>query len=231
MTPYYSDATFTLYRGDALEVLPGLPDRSAQAVITDPPYALPSTSALHKTDGWADLMNTAYWLSAWYREADRIRRDDGAFWTFCSWRGIPAVLRAAATARMGVSAITVWDKEIIGVGGPRGLRSSYELCVLLPGTRFRVVDRRIRDVWRLRTPTHKPTGHPAEKPEAIIERIITVSGLRPGDTVLDPFIGSGTTAIAAARHGLRCVGVEADTQWCDFAVSRLLDYRTARRTS
>jgi DNA modification methylase len=61
--------------------------------------------------------------------------------------------------------------------------------------------------------------HPTMKPVALVERAIGNSS-RPGDLVLDPFLGSGTTMIAAERLGRRCYGMEIEPRYVDVAVRR-----------
>lgn len=221
---YYADDLVTIYHGDALELLPELAAGTARAVVTDPPYVIGAVSAgslASKSGGWADMMNSALWFTTWYRECARVLRHDGAIWTFCNWRTIPVVMRAAAAARLPVTSLAVWDKEWIGPGGAQGLRPSYELVALLAKEGFAVPDRGVPDVIRHKTGSYKPNGHPAEKPEPLVRRILGIHGLAAGDLVVDPFLGSGTTAIACRALGLRCIGIEADERWCEAAVRRL----------
>lgn len=224
IAPYYADESVTLYHGDALEVLPTLAAGSVHAVVTDPPYVIGAVSAGNigaKSGGWADMMNSSLWFSAWYRECDRLLKRSGSFWTFCNWRSLPVVMRAALDASLPVTSLLVWDKEWIGPGGPVGLRPSYELVALMARPEFAVPDRGTPDLWRHKVGSHKPNGHPAEKPVGLVRRILTSAGLGPGALVVDPFLGSGTTALAAQSLGLRCVGVEAEERWCEVAAKRL----------
>lgn len=224
VTPYYSDESVTLYRGDALEVLPGLPAASVACVVTDPPYVIGAVSAGtlgSKSGGWADMMNSALWFSTWYRHALRALKDRGALWSFCNWRTVPVVMRAATDAGQPITSMLVWDKEWIGPGGSQGLRPSYELVALMAKPDFAIPDRGLPDIWRCQFASFKPNGHPAEKPEALVRRILENSALRPGDLVLDPFMGSGTTAVAARALGLRFVGIEAEERWCEVAARRV----------
>lgn len=87
------------------------------------------------------------------------------------------------------------------------------------------------DVWQFAKVTsgkHRSsserTPHPAQFPEALIERVVLASS-NEGALVLDPFMGSGTTAVVAARHGRRVVGIELREDYCELAVRR---YKTAR---
>lgn len=223
MTPYYADESVTLYHGDALEVLAELAADTVACVVTDPPYVIGAVSAGNigsKSGGWADMMNSALWFSTWYRHTVRILKDRGSFWSFCNWRSLPVVMRAALDVGQPVTSMLVWDKEWIGPGGSQGLRPSYELVALMARPQFAIPDRGQPDIWRQQFSSFKPNGHPAEKPEPLIRRILQNSALRPGDLVADPFMGSGTAAVAARTLGFRFVGVEAEERWCEVAARR-----------
>ena len=197
---------------------------SVTAVVTDPPYIIGSVSAgnmASKSGGWADMMNSAMWFTAWYREVDRVLHRRGSFWTFCNWRSLPVVMRSALDARLPITSVAVWDKEWIGPGGSQGLRPSYEMFVLLAQEGFAVSDRGVPDVFRHKVGSYKEFGHPAEKPPGLFRRILETANVPRGELVVDPFLGSGTTAIAARALGLRCIGIEAEERWCELAASRL----------
>ena len=219
---------------DALDWLRSLPDASVDAVVTDPPYVIGAVSAGNigaKSGGWADMMNSALWFSAWYAEAWRVLKDDGCFWTFCNWRSLPVVMRSALDAKMPITSLLVWDKEWIGPGGPKGLRPSYELVALSAKPGFAIPNRGLPDIWRHKTGGHKPNGHPAEKPVGLVERILRESGLDPDALVIDPFTGSGTTGVASANLGLNFRGSEAESQWCDLANRRIDEARLVRQSA
>ena len=225
MKPYYSDESVTLYHGDCLEVLPGLASAPRfHAVVTDPPYMVGSMSAgnlASKTGSWADMMNAAAWFTTWYRAALDATRNDGCMWTFMNWRSAPVCMKAAWEARVSFTSVAVWDKQWIGPGGPIGLRPSYELIGLIAKPEFAIPDRGIADVIQHKVGSYKPTGHPAEKPVGLIERLLEISGIGPGSVILDPFAGSGTTGLAAKLRGADAVLVEADERYCEIIARRL----------
>jgi adenine-specific DNA-methyltransferase len=74
------------------------------------------------------------------------------------------------------------------------------------------------DVWRFGLERNRQ--HPAQKPAPLMEQIVSVSS-REGDTVLDPFMGSGTTLVAAKRLGRRAIGIEIEERYCAIAAERL----------
>src|SRR5690606_29536095 len=120
----------------------------------------------------ADMMNSALRFAAWYRQVDRVLHSSGAFWTFLNWRTLPVVMRAAVDARLPITSMLVWDKEWIGPGGSQGLRPSYELVALMARPEFAIPDRGVPDLWRHQVGSYKESGHPAEKPEPLVRRII-----------------------------------------------------------
>lgn len=223
-SPYYEDDLCTIYHADALDLLPTLRASSVQAVVTDPPYIIGAVSAgnmASKSGGWQDMMNSAGWFTSWYRQVDRVLHSSGSFWTFCNWRTLPVVMRAAIDAQLPITSLGVWDKEWIGPGGSQGLRPAYEMFALLAQPGFSVEDRGIPDVWRCKVGSYKEHGHPAEKPEPLIRRIIDTCSVPSTALVLDPFMGSGTTIAAAKKCGVRSIGIEAEERWCEVAARRV----------
>lgn len=86
-------------------------------------------------------------------------------------------------------------------------------------------DCQMRSVWAIGTPTksEKVYGkHPTQKPVELLERIVLAS-TNPGDLILDPFMGSGTTGVAAIKHGRRFVGIDKESQFVELAEKRLYD--------
>jgi len=222
VTPYYDDGQIQIWHGDALEILPTLRPRSVDLVATDPPYVIGAVSAGNigsKAGGWGDMMNSSRWFRDWYLMARRVLAPHGALWTFCNWRSLPVVMKAAIDSDWSVASVLVWDKDWIGPGGSVGLRPSYELAALLPMSDFSIPDRGIADIWKEPWSAFKPNGHPAEKPTALVRRILSVSNTQ--GVVLDPFMGSGTTLRAAKDLGLLAIGIEAEERWCEIAVKRL----------
>lgn len=224
MSEVYDRDGIVVRRGDALDILPTLRAAQADLFVTDPPYMIGAVSAgtlSSKAGTWGDMMNSSRWFRDWYVMARRVLKPTGALWTFCNWRSLPVVMKAAIDAEWSVASVLVWNKDWIGPGGPIGLRPAYELVALLAMPDFAIPDRGIPDVWTEKWASYKPNGHPAEKPVNLLWRLIEASGIPKGGLVVDPFMGSGSTLIAAKRAGCHALGIESEERWCDVAIGRL----------
>lgn len=173
-----------------------------------------------KINPWGDYINAAYWYTAWIAEAKEKLAPDGCLWTCLNWRSMVTFQKAAADLGWPIESLLVWDKCWIGPGGLKGLRPSYELVALFAGENFSIPNRGLADIQRFKWSSKKPNGHPAEKPVELMQWIIENS-TQEGDTVLDPFMGSGTTGVAALRARRKFIGIEQDPNWYEVAKQRL----------
>ena len=231
MTPYYQDDRATIYNADCREVLPQLTD--VGLVLTSPPYNLRNGGSLDGTkkewsqlaDGYSsytdDLPHEDY--VAWQRDVLSLcwntLADDGAIYyqhkPITRGNAVRLPLELVPDG-MPLRQIVVWDR---GSGFNRNLTHyvpSYEWVLLLTKENFRITSRDVFDVWRI--PPSKADGHPASFPVKLATRAIATTSAK---TVLDPFMGSGTTLRAAKDCGRRSIGIEIDERYCDLA-ARLL---------
>jgi DNA modification methylase len=135
------------------------------------------------------------------------------------------VLQAAFRAAGGKwSTFIIWAKNTFTWGAPTTSASTSRSCTAGPRARKRhwCGDRDQGDVWQIKKP-HKNDLHPTMKPVELVERAIRNSS-RPGDVVLDPFGGSGTTLIAAEKSGRVARLIELDPKYVDVIVRRWQDW-------
>lgn len=210
------DGRIRLINADCLEVLPQLEAGSVDCVIADPPYAIPTIVAscreTTRTIGDLSLIEAAF--RTVFHEMLRVVSDAGRLFVFCDGTSYPVVFRAAY-GRMS-TALIVWDKGRIGMG--REFRKSHELIMhgWRPGTPIFADGVGRADVIRC-SPVGDERLHDAQKPAELIQELLTVCGA----IVLDPFMGSGTSCIAAIRTGREFIGCEIDPGTFDLAVSRV----------
>ncbi len=232
VNPYYADDMVTLYLGDCLEVMAGLPDASVDAVVTDPPYSSGgrrenarslrrSMTRAVEDDDWirGDSMSTAgfvWLLRACGVQWRRVLTPGGHVLAFIDWRMAGNLAAALESADLRQHPTLVWDKTHFGMGAI--FRNQYELIVHMSAGTPRPPAR--RDVGNvLRFPAVRDGDHPTEKPQPLLGALLSV--VCPSGAVLDPFAGVGTALTAARMRGLRAVGIEADERYCEIAARRL----------
>lgn len=201
----------TLYLGDALEVLPHL--GVFDACVTDPPYGIGADKTMHKQSG--TKYGRAAAAKAHYRETD---------W---DTKPISAELMSAVqnAARWNIifggnyysfpasSCWLVWDKE----NGDNGFADCELAWTNLPKA-----VRRIKWMWNgmLRKGGEAREGHPTQKPVEVMRWAIGHLP-QPNRTIIDPFMGSGTTGVAAVKDGKLFVGIEVDPGYFELACQRI----------
>jgi DNA modification methylase len=232
VTTYYDDGTCVIYHGDTLDVLASLTEPVA-AVVTDPPYASGTRLEAHKSTSGAmlragrfadrpielDQMTTTgfvWMMRAVAADCRRLLPDGGSFLSFIDWRQWPNLVGALETCNYRVQGMIVWDKGHFGLGN--GFRSQHELiCHASKGTPV-IHDKGCGNV--LHAAREQPIDHPSPKPIELMQRLIQV--VTPeGGTVLDPFMGSGTTLRAAKDLGHKAIGIEMEERYCEIAAKRL----------
>jgi len=241
VTPYY------LHHGDALRVLADMPDASVDALITDPPY---SSGGMVRGDrnqpteqkyrGWSqnadgssraptatyagftgdtrDQRGYAYWFALWAGECLRIAKPGAHFITFTDWRQLPTTTDAVQAAGWVWRGVAVWDK---GIGRPmRGrFRNHVEYLIWATNGPVAEEDCYLDSVFRVAPPRPNTRQHLTEKPVRLLRHLMPL--VPQGGVVLDPFMGSGTTGVAALAEGRRFVGVEMTQHYYDVATRRI----------
>lgn len=224
MKPYYERGGITIYHGDALEVLPALQAGIADMVATDPPYMLGGASTRRgerPQSPVADWTNASRWYRDWLAESFRISKPAAPAWMFGNLRTLPVLEIAVQSLARRVTSTLVWNKDWIGVGSMNGLRCQYELVFLMGGPDFAIANRSVGDIWTEKWASSRPNGHTQEKPESLMRRLIQVSDPPAGGLIVDPFMGSGTTLVAAAAESRNAIGVEIEERYCEMAAKRL----------
>jgi DNA modification methylase len=195
----------------------------ADMVLTDPPYGVSyvgKTKDALKVENdelnEADLQKLV--VSAFDNAEKRSR--PGAYWYATVPAGPLHILFADDWKRRGIlRQIMVWAKDSMVLG-----HSEYHyqhepiLFGWLPGDRHKNADRTRTTLWSYDRPKAN-REHPTMKPVELWAQAVT-DGSRKGETVYDPFLGSGTTLIAAEQLGRKCYGLEISPQYCDVIVKR-----------
>lgn len=203
----------TIYHGDCRDVLPGLP--RADLILTDPPYGIGADRNLraNKQHGAAVAPSRDYGIGTWddrTPDASTIAAVIGAGRYAIIWGGNHIGLLPSSSCWL------VWDKD----NGTNG----YADCELA-WTNLPQAVRRHRYRWMGMLQEHGGTQkerrlHPTQKPVPVMQWAIQQAPT-PGDVVLDPFMGSGTTLRAAKDLGRKAIGIEIDERYCEIAAKRM----------
>lgn len=202
-----------LYHGDCLVALPQLDDQSVDFVLTDPPYLVNYRDRSGRSI--ANDVDDA-WLAPAFAEVYRVLKSDALCVSFYGWNRVDTFFAAWRAAGFRIAGHLVFAKPYASKAGL--VKYQHESAYLLAKGRPAVPAEPIADVlpWQYSGNRH----HPTEKPLSCLRTLINTF-TRPGDTVLDPFAGSGSTCVAARELGLRYIGIEIDATYYAAARARL----------
>lgn len=207
-----------LYNGDCIEEIKKVDTNTVDLIVTDPPYFLGMTHN-GKKGAFQDLAICRPFWKQLAEEFDRVLKDDGEFYIFTDWRGY-AFYYPIFSSVLPVKNLIVWDK-ISGAGN----FYSYTHEFIIYGTKCNK-NKRGTNVWREKSfasgakTTNGEKVHPTQKPVELIEKIILNSS-ETGGVVLDAFMGSGTSGVAAKRNGRKFIGIEIDENYYNIARKRI----------
>lgn len=213
-TPYYDRDGITIYHGDCREILPLLEPGSIDLVLTDPPYGV-SERTKRATNGRGG-QNGKNWPS---RDWPEVEGDNEPFDPEPLLKFKRVVLFGAnhyASRLPSSPSWIVWDKRD---GIPSNDNADAELIWTNCGGPARIYRHMWSGLIRATEVGQKPV-HPTQKPVALMSWIID-KFTNPGDTVIDPYMGSGPVAKACHVAGRKYVGVEMHLPYVEEAVKRL----------
>jgi len=241
--PYYSEPGIVIYHGDCREILPALP--KVDLVLTDPPYGHNNNNGdlAHHWEKALGLVKRGVAVAGESRpiandgpEANDLFRDmlrlvspllrhGGCCCCCCCGGGGPDPQFARWSLWMdeeiGFKHAVVWDKGGLGMGWH--YRRNYELMLVAekPGGPCKWYGGNSQpNVIRLPGIKPTPDDHPTPKPLALMALFVSLHSA-PGDIVLDPFAGHGTTLVAAKQLGRRAIGIEIEERYCEIAARRI----------
>lgn len=236
-----------LVHGDMFELLPRIPDASIDMVFADPPYFL-SDGGITCHGGKQVSVNKGDWDKAlsvegkhefnrlWIRECKRVLKPTGTIWISGTLHNIYSIGMALEQEGFRILNNITWEKknpppnlccrcfthstETLLWARPNPKKAHYFNYKLMKSING---GKQMKDVWTgpLTPKKEKSEGkHPTQKPEYLLERIILAS-TEEGAVLLDPFLGSGTTAVVAIKLGRKCIGIDNEPEYLDIAARRL----------
>jgi len=237
--------------GDCMDVLPTLEDNSVDMIFTDPPFGHNNNNAGDLISRWEAALGRGDYIpkrddrpiandgkeadeliQAAFAQFARILKPGGVVCCCCGGGGGPDPQFARWSLwldeALTFKQMVVWDKGPMGMGWH--YRRSYETVLVAhkgPKCNWYDDSHQVENVIRT-IPKIIPAAdqHPTQKPVMLAEFFINLHS-KPGDLILDPFMGSGSTGVAAVKLGRRFIGIELDEHWHDMARKRIEEAETA----
>ena len=244
---FYNTTDAKLIYGDCFTILPELNDELFDMIFADPPYFL-SNGGISCQGGKQVSVNKGSWDEGfnleqkhafnrtWLHECKRLLKPTGTIWISGTMHNIYSIGMALEEEGYKILNNITWQKknpppnlacrcfthstETVLWARPDRKKSHYFNYSLMKEING---GKQMKDVWQgaLTPKSEKTEGkHPTQKPEYLLERIILAS-TEEGGLILDPFVGSGTTAVVAKRLGRRCIGIDNEAEYLEIAKRRL----------
>jgi DNA modification methylase len=221
---YEYDPEHNVYFEDCVEGMrERLDDDSVDCVITDPPYGMgfhadrtgdqeygDRVKDWGGIEGDENIEDAVELLKNTLGQVVRVLKDGGHAYIFCDWRGIHEI-KPLVDGVLNVKNVLVWDKGSMGIGDlENNWGYSHEFIIFATlGDRATPLSEATRNVLEHGRPNRTDYEHPTMKPESLLVQLVQTS-TRERDRILDPFMGSGTTAVAAIQNDRDYVGFELD---------------------
>lgn len=228
-----------VHPGDCVELMDQMPAESVGLIVTSPPYNLRNSTGNGMKDGRGGKWENAALINGYSHHNDdmphlkyvewqrqcltsmmRVLKPDGAIFYNHKWRVQGGLLQDRQDIVEGfpVRQIIIWQRE----GGinfnPGYFLPTYEVIYLICKSEFKLAPKAnaLGDVWRI--PQENSNPHPAPFPVELAQRCIVATTAK---VICDPFMGSGTTAIAAEAAGRDWIGIEISSDYCKLANERI----------
>ena len=238
---YPEDFLNKIICGDCLSIMKDIPDQSIDLVVTSPPYNLNVRKTFNNTKDWkgkwnnSKLQSKGYdlhddympekeyipWQQSVLKECFRTIKDTGAIFYNHKWRVQNGLYqqRLEIIDGLPLRQIIIW-KKAGGINFNEGyFLPTYEVIYIIAKPKFKLAPKvnRFGDVWEITQ--EKGSWHPAPFPVELASRCVQAT---TGSIILDPFMGSGTVAVAAKQHGKSYIGIDISADYCKQAESRLI---------
>lgn len=206
--------------GDCIKEMKKIPNNSINLIITDPPYGDNVGYGINnKTikNNENPIINCSALV-----EFYRVLKKNASVYIFTNWKHYPFLTEFIIRyTKFKIRHLVVWKKHNFGLGW--AFRHQYELILVLEKgkPKYNLTD--FSDVQTCSHINHTLQTHPHEKPVDLISKIVKHSS-KVGDTILDPFCGSGAICVACKENGRNWIGIELDNIYAEMARMRLEEF-------
>lgn len=216
---------FSIVEADAISLMKQIPSGSTDLIFTDPPYeslekhrSIGTTTRLKhskaSSNNWFSIFPNAR-FGEFFEQAFRVLKRNAHLYFMCDAETMFVAKPAAESAGFRFWKPVVWDKMKIGMG--YHYRARYEFILFFEKGKRKLNDLGVPDILQV---PRVYNGYPTEKPAALT-KIFVEQSTRPGDLVLDPFMGSGSTGEAALAGGRRFLGADICAEAVEVTRERL----------
>lgn len=242
-----NDLYYKLILGDSIKVLKKLNEKSIDMIFADPPYKLSNDGITCKSGKMASVnkgdwdkslgfQNDNKFNKKWLKACDRVLKDDGTMWISGTYHIIHSIAfillemgyyiinevvwyKPNAAPNMGCRCFTASQETLLWVKKNKHVKHTfnYSLMKELNG------GKQMRTIWEIPTTPkrEKQFGyHPTQKPKELLYRCI-ISSTNEGDSILDPFCGSGTTGVVAIENNRSFIGIDNDKEYLELTNKRI----------
>ncbi len=244
------ESNMMLIKGNCIDTMKNLKDDSVDLIVTDPPYNLGNFMRDRDTNlkkmrenffgdaGWDDLEFEEWTehMDSFLKESQRILKKGGSMIMFMSLIKIETIIGLAEKNKFYYKTTGIWHKT-----NPMPRNMNLHFINSVEGWVYFVNQARtgtfnnnslaIHDfIESSLTPKSEKRygGHPTQKPESVIQHFIELLS-NPGQVVMDPFMGSGTTGVVSKRCGRSFIGIELQEDYFDVALKRIADVHTSQK--
>jgi len=213
-----------VYRGDCLELMKMMDDKSVNLIVTDPPYFLPARHYATRKRfmrNFGDLGVLEHFFRTLFAEYERILKDDGSFYMFCDGQSYPLFYYYAYFFTKNVKPI-IWDK-MTSING-YGWRHQHEIILWGEMPNAKPIPTGDGDIIKCRAVKVDERQHPAEKPVDLLKLLIAKSSSE-GDIILDTFGGAGTTALACKELNRDYIIFENEPMYYELIKNNVASYK------
>lgn len=208
--------------GDCLEVLKTISDNSVDSIVTDPPYGMNYQSAWRSdpTKRFTKIANDKKPFVWFLFDAFRVLKDGGSIICFSDWKNQEAWRQAIEWAGFTVKSQVIWNREHHGMGDLTGaFAPMHDIVWFAVKGKYKHPSSRPKSVISSKRIGGENLVHPNEKPVDLMVSLIK-SVTPPNGIVLDPFMGSGSTGVAAVKEGFGFIGIERDEKYFEICKAR-----------
>ena len=216
----------TLVNDDCLNAMKFIPDNSISLILTDPPYNIARENNF-TTMGRAGI-DFGEWdknadILSYIEEVSRVLNKDGSFIVFNAWRNLGDIAKFAEQYDLVAKDMLRLEKSNpMPRNRDRRYITDYECAIWFTKQKGKWTFNRQDDKYQRPKFVHSIDKglHPTQKSLKLMEELVKIHS-NPGDTVLDCFMGSGTTGVVAQKNNRQFIGIELDKKYFDIAVSRI----------